>query len=184
MRTRRAALLLTAAKGFVMGAADVVPGVSGGTMAFILGIYRRLLAAISAFDVALARIVLRGRLGEAAGSGRPRVPGRARARHRRRARLLHPHRAAAPAHPHPPGAGLRAVLRADPGLDLGAGAGPGAGPRARPLVDRARHRVRPRGRQPRAGQHAGRGLVRVPERHARDQRDAAPGDLRARSSCC
>ncbi len=35
--------------GFVMGAADVVPGVSGGTMAFILGIYDELLAAIRDF---------------------------------------------------------------------------------------------------------------------------------------
>ena len=35
-------------KGLAMGAADVVPGVSGGTIAFISGIYDRLLAAISA----------------------------------------------------------------------------------------------------------------------------------------
>jgi len=40
-----------AAKGFCMGAADVVPGVSGGTMAFILGIYAQLLAAIRSFDI-------------------------------------------------------------------------------------------------------------------------------------
>ena len=33
-----------------MGAADVVPGVSGGTMAFILGIYTRLIDAIRSFD--------------------------------------------------------------------------------------------------------------------------------------
>ncbi len=33
-----------------MGAADVVPGVSGGTMAFILGIYAELIAAIKSFD--------------------------------------------------------------------------------------------------------------------------------------
>lgn len=38
------------AKGFCMGMADLVPGVSGGTMAFILGIYEQLLAAISSFD--------------------------------------------------------------------------------------------------------------------------------------
>lgn len=37
-------------KGFCMGMADLVPGVSGGTMAFILGIYERLLAAIRSFD--------------------------------------------------------------------------------------------------------------------------------------
>ena len=35
-----------------MGMADVVPGVSGGTMALILGIYERLLAAIRSFDKA------------------------------------------------------------------------------------------------------------------------------------
>ncbi|HVT44729.1 MAG TPA: DUF368 domain-containing protein [Thermoanaerobaculia bacterium] len=34
------------ARGFCMGAADVVPGVSGGTMAFILGIYEELIDAI------------------------------------------------------------------------------------------------------------------------------------------
>jgi len=38
------------AKGFCMGMADLIPGVSGGTMAFILGIYERLLAAIRSFD--------------------------------------------------------------------------------------------------------------------------------------
>lgn len=37
-------------KGFCMGAADVVPGVSGGTMAFILGIYERLLQALKSLD--------------------------------------------------------------------------------------------------------------------------------------
>ncbi len=35
-----------AARGFAMGAADVVPGVSGGTMAFILGIYEELINSI------------------------------------------------------------------------------------------------------------------------------------------
>ena len=34
-----------------MGAADVVPGVSGGTMAFILGIYQQLIEAIKSFDL-------------------------------------------------------------------------------------------------------------------------------------
>ena len=37
-------------KGFCMGTADVIPGVSGGTMAFILGIYQELIAAIKSFD--------------------------------------------------------------------------------------------------------------------------------------
>jgi len=35
-------------RGFTMGMADIVPGVSGGTMALILGIYERLLMAIRA----------------------------------------------------------------------------------------------------------------------------------------
>lgn len=37
---------ILAAKGFAMGSADVVPGVSGGTMAFILGIYEELIFSI------------------------------------------------------------------------------------------------------------------------------------------
>lgn len=39
-------------KGFLMGSADIVPGVSGGTMALIVGIYTRLINAIKSFDVA------------------------------------------------------------------------------------------------------------------------------------
>ena len=34
-----------------MGAADVVPGVSGGTIAFITGIYERLLAALQSINL-------------------------------------------------------------------------------------------------------------------------------------
>ena len=49
-----------------MGAADVVPGVSGGTMALILGIYERLLRAIRAFDTILVRRLARGELEAAA----------------------------------------------------------------------------------------------------------------------
>lgn len=36
-------------RGFLMGISDLIPGVSGGTIAFILGIYDRLLSAISGF---------------------------------------------------------------------------------------------------------------------------------------
>ena len=39
-----------AIRGLCMGCADVVPGVSGGTVALILGIYERLLTAISHVD--------------------------------------------------------------------------------------------------------------------------------------
>ena len=38
------------ARGLAMGAADIVPGVSGGTIALITGIYERLLGAIVAAD--------------------------------------------------------------------------------------------------------------------------------------
>jgi putative membrane protein len=41
-------------KGLFMGAADTVPGVSGGTIALITGIYERLVTAIANLDVDLA----------------------------------------------------------------------------------------------------------------------------------
>jgi putative membrane protein len=53
-------------KGMCMGAADVVPGVSGGTMALILGIYQRLLVAIRSFDSALLRLLAARRFRDAA----------------------------------------------------------------------------------------------------------------------
>ena len=46
-------------RGMLMGAADVVPGVSGGTMAFITGIYDRLLAAIRAFDLTALQLLFK-----------------------------------------------------------------------------------------------------------------------------
>lgn len=48
-------------KGLAMGAADVVPGVSGGTIAFISGIYERLLAAIAACTPAKLVWLFQGR---------------------------------------------------------------------------------------------------------------------------
>lgn len=45
-------------KGIAMGTADMIPGVSGGTMAYILGIYERLLAAIAAVNVNWIKDVL------------------------------------------------------------------------------------------------------------------------------
>lgn len=54
--------LLWIIKGLAMGAADVVPGVSGGTLAFILGIYERLLAAISSCNLAALRLLSSGRV--------------------------------------------------------------------------------------------------------------------------
>lgn len=45
------------ARGMLMGAADIVPGVSGGTVALMLGIYRRLVAIISDGSRALGHLV-------------------------------------------------------------------------------------------------------------------------------
>jgi len=56
--------LLNLLRGFLMGSADVVPGVSGGTIALVLGIYERLVHAIRAGASALGSLV-RGRFGEA-----------------------------------------------------------------------------------------------------------------------
>ncbi len=56
--------LLNLLRGFLMGSADVVPGVSGGTVALVLGIYERLVHAIRTGASALGSLV-RGRFGEA-----------------------------------------------------------------------------------------------------------------------
>jgi len=56
---------LLIAKGFCMGSADVVPGVSGGTMAFILGIYTQLIDALKSFDLAWLQSVLHGDIKQA-----------------------------------------------------------------------------------------------------------------------
>ena len=45
------------AKGMAMGAADVVPGVSGGTIAFITGIYDRLLSALKNVNPLLLKVL-------------------------------------------------------------------------------------------------------------------------------
>ncbi len=56
-RSGRSALLL-AIKGACMGAADTVPGVSGGTMALITGIYEDLLAAVKSVDIRMFKHLL------------------------------------------------------------------------------------------------------------------------------
>jgi len=52
-------------KGFAMGAANVIPGVSGGTIAFITGIYERLIDALKRIDLTTIRMVLKFRLKDA-----------------------------------------------------------------------------------------------------------------------
>lgn len=60
-RTRRDYAYL-AFSGGMMGAADVVPGVSGGTMAFILGIYEELIHTIKSFNLQFVRLLLQGKI--------------------------------------------------------------------------------------------------------------------------
>ena len=49
--------IIISLKGMAMGAADVVPGVSGGTIAFISGIYEELLNSISSFNFSLLKVL-------------------------------------------------------------------------------------------------------------------------------
>ena len=49
--------VFTLLKGIAMGAADVVPGVSGGTIAFISGIYDELINTISGLDLSIIKHV-------------------------------------------------------------------------------------------------------------------------------
>ncbi len=59
-------VLLSLARGFAMGAADIVPGVSGGTIALVFGIYERLVASVRAGSSALGHLVR----GDLRGTGR------------------------------------------------------------------------------------------------------------------
>lgn len=47
--------LILALKGMAMGAADVVPGVSGGTIAFVSGIYEELIATLNKINFSLLK---------------------------------------------------------------------------------------------------------------------------------
>ncbi len=46
-------------KGFAMGVANVIPGVSGGTIALLTGIFERLINALKSFDVEAVRLLLK-----------------------------------------------------------------------------------------------------------------------------
>ena len=51
--------LVIALKGIGMGAADVVPGVSGGTIAFITGIYEELINSIKSINLQALRVLFK-----------------------------------------------------------------------------------------------------------------------------
>lgn len=48
--------------GFAMGSADIVPGVSGGTMAFILGVYEELIFSIKKITGETLQLILKGKI--------------------------------------------------------------------------------------------------------------------------
>ena len=52
---------IAALKGMGMGAANVIPGVSGGTIALITGIFQRLIDALKSFDLQALRLFFTGR---------------------------------------------------------------------------------------------------------------------------
>lgn len=54
--------LLIALKGIGMGAADVIPGVSGGTIAFLTGIYQELLYSIKSVDLEALKLLFTGKI--------------------------------------------------------------------------------------------------------------------------
>lgn len=51
--------LLITARGIAMGAADVIPGVSGGTIAFISGIYEELIDSLRSFDHIAVKVLFK-----------------------------------------------------------------------------------------------------------------------------
>lgn len=56
--------LILIAKGLGMGAANVIPGVSGGTIALITGIFERLIHAIKSFNFVAVKLLLSGKFRE------------------------------------------------------------------------------------------------------------------------
>lgn len=60
MSTRRDRIFLFL-KGVGMGCADIIPGVSGGTIAFITGIYEELINSIKAVDLEALKLLLSGK---------------------------------------------------------------------------------------------------------------------------
>lgn len=56
--------LMVGVKGACMGAADVIPGVSGGTIAFITGIYDEFVGSIAKVDAEAVKLLFKGRIRE------------------------------------------------------------------------------------------------------------------------
>lgn len=56
--------IMVAVKGACMGAADVIPGVSGGTIAFITGIYDQLISSINSINGTAVKLFFSGKFKE------------------------------------------------------------------------------------------------------------------------
>ncbi|MCB0402076.1 MAG: DUF368 domain-containing protein [Flavobacteriales bacterium] len=56
--------IFLALKGAAMGAANVIPGVSGGTIALITGIFEKLIDSIKSFDLTALKLLFSGKLKE------------------------------------------------------------------------------------------------------------------------
>ena len=54
--------LMVGVKGACMGAADVIPGVSGGTIAFITGIYDEFVGSIAKIDAEAVKLLFKGKI--------------------------------------------------------------------------------------------------------------------------
>lgn len=54
--------IMVGVKGACMGAADVIPGVSGGTIAFITGIYDEFVGSIARIDTEAVRLIFKGKI--------------------------------------------------------------------------------------------------------------------------
>lgn len=55
---------INAIKGAAMGAANVIPGVSGGTIALITGIFERLINSIKSFNITALKLIIAGKFKE------------------------------------------------------------------------------------------------------------------------
>ena len=56
--------LFVTVKGICMGAADVIPGVSGGTIAFMTGIYEELVGSINSINGKAVKLLFTGKFGQ------------------------------------------------------------------------------------------------------------------------
>lgn len=63
MRKLSSYLMITV-KGICMGAADVIPGVSGGTIAFLMGIYEEFVNSIKSIDLKAVKLLFSGKFRE------------------------------------------------------------------------------------------------------------------------